>query len=211
MPGLERQDTDAVIAGSDTRRAMKRVVVVGTSCSGKTTLARQFSRVLDLPHVELDAIHWESEWQERPVDEVRRMAGEAAAGERWVMDGNYRSVRDIVWGRATTVVWLNYPFRVVLWRALSRTTRRVVTQEELFSGNRESFRKSFLSRDSIILWAITSHRRVRQEYRRILDDGEFPHLRVIELRRPAEAEALVAALGGVSAKDSAKSPKPGPS
>ena len=160
-------------------------------------LARQLSQSLRLPHVELDAIHWKPEWQERPVDEVRQTVGEAAAVERWVMDGNYSSVRDIVWGRATTVVWLNYPFRVVLWRALSRTTRRVITQEELFSGNREGFRQSFLSRDSIILWAIISYRRVRREYRRLLDGGDFPHLRVIELRGPSEAAALVAAIGEV--------------
>ena len=177
-------------------REMERVVVVGTSCSGKTTLARQLSRALGSAHVELDAIHWKPGWQERPVDEVRQMASEAAAGERWVMDGNYSAVRDIVWGRATTVVWLNYPFRVVLWRCLCRTIRRAMTREELFSGNRERFRQSFLSRDSIILWAITSHRRVRQDYRRILDGGDFPHLRVIELRGPSEAGALVAALGG---------------
>ena len=186
---------EMVMADADVNREMERVVVVGTSCSGKTTLARRLSRALGSSHVELDAIHWKPEWQERPVDEVRRMASEAAAGERWVMDGNYSAVRDIVWGRATTVVWLNYPFRVVLWRALSRTTRRVITQEELFSGNREGFRQSFLSRDSIILWAITSHRRVRQDYRRILDGGDFPHLRVIELRGPAEADALVVSLG----------------
>ena len=173
---------------------MERVVVVGTSCSGKTTLAQQLAGVLGSPHVELDAIHWMAGWRERPVDEVRWMASEAAAAERWVMDGNYSVMRDIVWGRATTIIWLNYPFRVVLWRALSRTTRRVLTQEELFSGNREGFRQSFLSRDSIILWAITSHRRVQREYRRILDGGDFPHLRVIELRGPAEAEALVASL-----------------
>ena len=122
------------------------------------------------------------------------MAGESAAGERWVMDGNYSAVRDIVWGRATAVVWLNYPFRVVLWRCLRRTITRAITREELFSGNRESFRMSFLSRDSIILWAITSHRRVRREYRRILNGAEFPHLRVIELRGSAEAEQLVATL-----------------
>lgn len=174
---------------------MQRVVVVGSSCSGKTTLARQLAGVLGAPHVELDGIHWMCGWRERPVEEVRRMAVEAAAADRWVMDGNYRAVRDVVWGRATAVVWLNYPFRVVLWRALSRTTRRVITQEELFSGNREGFRQSFLSRDSIILWAMTSYRRVRREYRRILDDGEYQHLRVIELRVPAEAEALVGALG----------------
>ena len=173
---------------------MERVVVVGTSCSGKTTLARQLAGVLGAPHVELDGIHWMSGWRERPVEEVRRMAVEAAAAERWVMDGNYSAVRDIVWGRATAVVWLNYSFRVVLWRALSRTTRRVITREELFSGNREGFRQSFLSRDSIILWAITSYGRVRREYRRILGDGDYPHLRVIELRGPREAEALIAAL-----------------
>ena len=84
---------------------------------------------------------------------------------------------------------------MVLWRALSRTTKRVITREELFSGNREGFRMSFLSRDSIILWAISSHRPLRRKYSRILYDGEFPHLRVIELRGPAEAEALVASLG----------------
>ncbi|MDE2958628.1 MAG: adenylate kinase [Chloroflexota bacterium] len=184
-----------VTVDQDTKRAMQRVVVVGTSCSGKTTLARLLSRVLGAPHVELDGIHWMPDWQLRPVDEVRRMVGEAASAERWVMDGNYSAVRDIVWGRATAVVWLNYPFRVVLWRALSRTTRRVITREELFSGNREGFRQSFLSRDSIILWAITSHGQIRRKYRRILDDGDFPHLRVIELRGPAEAEALVALLG----------------
>ena len=189
------RDADMVTVDQDTKRAMQRVVVVGTSCSGKTTLARLLSRVLGAPHVELDGIHWMPDWQLRPVDEVRRMVGEAASAERWVMDGNYSAVRDIVWGRATAVVWLNYPFRVVLWRALSRTTRRVITREELFSGNREGFRQSFLSRDSIILWAITSHGQIRRKYRRILDDGDFPHLRVIELRGPAEAEALVALLG----------------
>ena len=100
-------------------------------------------------------------------------------------------------------VWLNYPFRVVLWRCLCRTIRRAITREELFSGNRESFRKSFLSRDSIILWAVTSHRRVWREYRRIFDDGDFPHLRVIELREPAQARALLASLGRLSGAKSA--------
>lgn len=185
---------------------MERVIVVGTSCSGKTTLAKQLALALGAPHVELDGIHWMPGWQERPVEEMRQMAGEAAAAERWVMDGNYGAVRDIVWGRATTVVWLNYPFRVVLWRCLRRTIRRAITQEELFSGNRESFRKSFLSRESIILWAVTSHRRVRREYRRILDGGEFPHLRVVELRGPAEAEALVASLADPHGRGSTKNP-----
>ena len=123
------------------------------------------------------------------------MVKEVTAGDRWVVDGNYRAARDIVWGHATDLIWLNYPFRVVLWRALCRTTRRVICQEELFSGNRESFRQSFLSRESIILWAIASYRRLRREYRQILEDKEFAHLRVIELGYPTQAEALAASLG----------------
>jgi adenylate kinase family enzyme len=99
--------------------SMQRVVVVGTSCSGKTTLARQLSQMLGVPHIELDAVHWLPNWQPRPTDEFRRLVAEAVARESWVMDGNYSSTaRDIVWDRATTLIWLNYPFRVVFWRAL---------------------------------------------------------------------------------------------
>lgn len=201
-----QRDANTVTADRETGQAMERVVVVGTSCSGKTTLARQLSRVLGVPHVELDGIHWMPDWQLRPMDEVRRMVGEAAAAERWVIDGNYSAVRDIVWGRATAVVWLNYPFRVVLWRCLCRTIRRAITREELFSGNRESFRMSFLSRDSIILWVISSYRPLQRKYRRILDDGDFPHLREIELRGPAEAEALIASLADPHGRASTKNP-----
>ncbi len=123
-----------------------------------------------------------------------------------MIDGNYSRVRDIVWTRGTTIIWLNYPFRVVLWRALWRSVKRAATQEELFSGNRESFRKSFFSRESIILWVISSYRRRRQDYRRTLDNGDYPHLRVIELRNPAQAERLIASLGRMSNPESSNRP-----
>ena len=181
--------------GKDVHHAMDRVVVVGTSCAGKTTLARQLSLALGAPHIELDAIHWQPNWEARSAEEFRQLVGDAVAGERWVVDGNYSVSRDIVWSRATAIVWLNYPFRVVLWRALYRTTRRVISREEMWSGNRETIRQAFFSRDSIILWAISGYRRRRRKYRRLLDNRVFPHLQVIELRNPTEAEALAAWLG----------------
>ena len=158
---LMEQSSCIGMADGATGGAKERLIIIGTSCSGKTTLTRQLSRTLRAPCIELDAIHWKPAWQPRPTDEFRQMVSEVVAGERWVIDGNYSRVRDIVWARGTTIIWLNYPFRVVLWRALCRTVKRAATQEELFSGNRESFRKSFFSRESIILWVIYSYRRLR--------------------------------------------------
>ena len=133
---------------------MKRVVVIGSSCSGKTTLARRLAEALDCEHIELDALYWGPSWSEAPREAFRAAVEERLAGDRWVVDGNYSVVRDIVWSRATDAVWLNYPFPIVLGRALVRTLRRIVLREELFGGNRELFRKTFLSRESILWWVI---------------------------------------------------------
>ncbi|MDE2841397.1 MAG: AAA family ATPase, partial [Chloroflexota bacterium] len=73
------RQVSGMVVGGDVRRAMERVVVVGTSCSGKTTLARQLSRALGAPHIELDAIHWKPNWQSRPAEEFRQLVSEAVA------------------------------------------------------------------------------------------------------------------------------------
>lgn len=117
-----------------------RVAVVGTSCSGKTTFARRLSRALDVPHVELDALYWGPGWSPAPPEDFRASVRDAISAPAWVADGNYSAVRDLVWSRATAVVWLDLPLRVVFPRALGRTLRRAITREELFGGNRESLR-----------------------------------------------------------------------
>ena len=164
-----------------------RVVVIGTSCVGKTTFAQALARVLNFPHVELDSLHWQPNWIPRPPEEFRALTAQALAEDCWITDGNYGAVRDLVWSRATTIIWLNYSFPVVLWRALVRTIRRVLTQEELFSGNRESLRMAFLSRESILWWVITTFHRRRRQYRRLFDTATTPRLAYVEFRSPAEA------------------------
>ncbi|MFQ6027838.1 MAG: adenylate kinase [Dehalococcoidia bacterium] len=173
---------------------MTRIAIVGSSCSGKTTLARQVAESLIIPHIELDALHWLPHWTERPDEEFRGLVRQAVAGDSWVADGNYLVAQDLVWGRATMVIWLNYSFRVVFQRALSRTVRRVFGKEELFSGNRESFRQAFLSRESIIWWVLTTYRARNRRYRAIFERREFPHLEVIELRNPKAANELLVSL-----------------
>jgi len=145
-------------------------------------MARRLAEGLGLPHVELDALHWGPGWTLPPIEEFRQRTAEALAGEAWTVDGNYSRVRDIVWRRADTLVWLDYALPVVLWRVISRTVVRVARREELWSGNRESLRNSFLSRDSIILWALKTYRRRRREVPILLGQPEYSHLKVVHLR-----------------------------
>ncbi len=130
---------------------MRRIVVVGTTGSGKSALARQIAGRLAIPHVELDALHWGPNWTGADTAVLRERVTRATQGEDWIVDGNYSRVRDIVWPRADTVVWLDYSLPVILWRLARRTIGRIVTDEELWHENRESIRTTFFSRDSLFL------------------------------------------------------------
>lgn len=164
-----------------------RVAIVGTSGSGKTTLAQRLSQRLRVPHVELDAIHWGPSWTPASRDVFRERTAEALSGSSWVTDGNYSVVRDIVWGRADTVVWLDYAMPVILARVVWRTICRAFTREELWNENRERVRDAFFSRESIILWALSTYRRRRREYPILFAKPEHAHLAVVHLRSPRAA------------------------
>jgi adenylate kinase family enzyme len=166
---------------------MQRISVIGTTGSGKTTVARRTAEALGVPHIELDALHWEPDWEEAPLDIFRERVSDAIRGDGWVVDGNYGMVRDIVWDRADTVLWLDYPFLGTFLRLLWRTLRRMVTRERLWNDNRESL-NMMLSRDSILLWAITSHPRYRREYAQLMSDSEYSHIRFLRHKSLTETE-----------------------
>lgn len=180
----------------DTPRPGRRFAVVGITGSGKTTLARRIAEVLGIPHVELDALHWGPEWTEVPLEVFRQRTNWALAGESWVVDGNYSAVRDIVWSRADTVVWLDLPLPIVLVRLFRRTVQRIMTQEELWGvGNREHFRTQFLSRDSLFLWALQTYWRRRREYPRLFRRPEYAHLTLVRLRSPRQVRRWLEGVG----------------
>lgn len=173
---------------------LHRIVVVGTTGSGKTTLARQISERLGLPHVELDALFWRPNWTETPNDEFRAAVDRATSGDCWVVDGNYSRSRDIVWSRAETIVWLDYSLALIMWRLWWRVLRRGLRREELWNGNRERLWEHFVTRDSLFLWALTTYRRRRRDYPMLLTTAEYSHLSLVRLASPRQTEMWLAGL-----------------
>lgn len=155
--------------------------VVGNSGSGKSTLAKAIAARLGVPHVEMDALFHQPGWRELPAEEFRSVVAAAAAEPAWVIDGNYNAVREVIWERADTVVWLDLPRRVVMRQVTGRTLRRVVLRTELWNGNREPW-SNMLSLDpqrSIVAWAWTNHVKYHDRYLAATADVRWAHLRFV--------------------------------
>ncbi len=149
---------------------------------------------MSVPHVELDAIYHQPGWTELPEEDFRSRVDLATAPDRWVVDGNYSTVRELVWTKADTVVWFDLPLPVVLSRTIRRTLRRVVTRQELWNGNREPFSNlwSLDPEKSIIAWTATRHGTYRRRYVAAERDPRWSGLHFVRVRSQGEADAFLA-------------------
>lgn len=170
----------------------RRIAIYGPSGSGKSTLARELGAKLSLPVLELDAVfHAHPNWVDLDREEFREQVGAyLAEHDAWVIDGNYAHVRDLVLPLAETAIWLKLPFHTVYRRLAWRTVSRSFTHYELWNGNKETLRQTFLSRDSMLVWGITSWRRHQRTMHADLIAGR-PPARVYVLRRPGQVRYLL--------------------
>lgn len=179
-PKLSQRDPAITLAGC------KRIVIIGRTGSGKTTLARELAAALGVPHVELDSLYFGPNFSTVPLSVLRERTSAAIAGDRWVTDGNKSAVRDLVWPRADTIIWLDYSFVVSLWRlgrrALWRTS--VLRAQAAESGGKAELPKQYLSGAKGVLTALRSHMGQRREYPRLFAKPENQHLAVVRLRSP---------------------------
>lgn len=173
----------------------RRIMIHGATGSGKTTLSRRLGELLGIHVVELDAIRHDGGWDATPWEAFRaRLAAELEVHpEGWVTEGNYSRVADIPLATAQTIIWLHPPQRVSFLRVLRRTLYRVSSGKPFYKedGPVETFRQSFLSRQSILLWSLTHHRHVERSIRARLDSPH--HARVYEVRSPADLRAVIEA------------------
>jgi adenylate kinase family enzyme len=172
-----------------------RIAVIGTAGAGKTTLAHSIAARLNLPHIELDAINWQPGWRDldrHDRDEFVQRVTAAIQAEAWVVDGGYNSIRDILYRRATHLVWLDYERPVIMVRVIRRSLFRAILRTELWAGTGNRERWHHLLRPSHpIRWAWTTWRRRRRETAERLLKAEYAHLMVLRLRHPREARRAV--------------------
>jgi adenylate kinase family enzyme len=172
-----------------------RVVVIGTSGSGKTTFADRLAEAAGLARIDLDAINWQAGWipldKTEPGEFVRRVEAVAAA-PAWASCGNYSTVRDRLLRRATHVVWLDYPRTVIMRRVIGRSFRRALLKDELWpgTGNREEFRR-WLDKDHPIRWAWDTYHHRRDAYAATFDDPALADVEKHRLQHPREAQPLL--------------------
>jgi adenylate kinase family enzyme len=174
---------------------VQRISVVGNSGSGKTTVARQLAAALAVPHLELDAVFHQPGWQPLDTGLFRERVEAFTAGPSWVVDGNYGAVRDIVWARADTVVWLDGSRIRVMRQVIGRTLRRMATRAELWNGNKEPWSNLFRvnPQENIIAWAWTSHHKYRRRYEAAMADPANAHLTFVRLSTPRQTADLLRA------------------
>ena len=143
-----------------------------------------------VPHIEMDALFWKPNWQESANDEFFPKLESHLQAQRWVLDGNYSRTAHITWCRVDMVIWLDYGFGRRLYQSLSRTLNHIISKQELWVGtnNIETFRQSFFSRDSVVLYMIQNYRKIRQNYLYIMQAEQFAHIRFVRLTSPKAAK-----------------------
>ena len=168
---------------------MNRVAVVGPSGGGKTALGRWIEVEFGLPFTDLDDVFWRPGWQQAPEPAFRADVDRLTRQPRWVLAGNYSPVRDLVWPRADTLVWLDLPLPVVLWRTTLRVIRQARTQEPVCNGNRQDIRALVFGKDPLLAYTLRTNRRRRRDWPALLAAPEHAHLNVARLRSAAQVAA----------------------
>lgn len=173
-----------------------RIVVVGTTSSGKSTLAETLANKLNFDFIELDALYWEPNWTEASQEVFNQRVKDAIKAKKWIVAGNYHTVRHIVWPKAEAVIWLDYSLLRIFWQLTRRTFTRWWKQELLWGTNYENLwnHLKLWSDESLFHWLFKTYWRRKHEYPQLFELPEHKHLKLIHFKHPKETEQWLGTL-----------------
>jgi adenylate kinase family enzyme len=172
-----------------------RVLVMGSTGSGKSTFARQLAARIGAPHIEQDALNWDPGWtdlSQADPEKLRERVRAAIVAESWTTCGNYSAVRGLIIERATHLVWLDYERPIIMARVIRRSISRAIVNAELWpgTGNREDFRR-WLDKEHPIRWAWDTFKARRMSYEQMFADPANARLEMHRVRHPRQAAPLM--------------------
>jgi hypothetical protein len=169
-------------------KSMKRILVVGTSGSGKTAVAKTLSMRLDLPFVGTDDWYWGAGWRSISSEVVEEKVEKVVERDAWVMDGNFDVSHELLWPRADCIVWLDYPLTTILARVAKRNLRWWIIREPVWNGNMMNLRRAFSGiRHSLLSYS--AKRKLYPDWLAQLSTGK-----TVRLRNQVETDAWVESL-----------------
>jgi adenylate kinase family enzyme len=166
---------------------MNKIIVIGTTGSGKSTIAKKLSDKLNVPHIQLDLLFWRPNWRQSTDEEFFLKIENAIAQPQWILDGNYGKANHLTWKEADTVIWIDFPFWLTFYQNLKRSLARAIIRKELWegTGNRESFSRMF-SKDSILIWLFKTYSSNISRYQARMLAPEYKHINFYRLRSRKE-------------------------
>lgn len=179
----------------DEKISMKRILIIGSSGAGKTTLAIELGHRLHLPVIHLDRHHWRPNWTAAPTEEWRTRVAELVRQDTWVMDGNFGGSLDIRLPACDTVILLDFPRYICVWRILRRWLKwHGRTRPDLAADCPERWNGEFLR----WVWNFPHQTRPRL-LEKIENYGSGK--RIIVLRNPGDTRRFLAGPGLSSAEE----------
>lgn len=166
---------------------MRRIVIIGNSGGGKSTLARRLGEKLGVPVIHLDVLFWKPGWVKSDDSEFETRVRHALEADAWVCDGNFTGSQPLRMARADTVVWIDQPPLLCLWRAIRRVViYRREPRPDMAEGCREHLDLAFYA------FILTFNRKVRPRIEAAIAK-HAGHARVVRLRSDREIARFLAA------------------
>lgn len=168
-----------------------KILIIGTTGSGKSTLASKISEKLNVKHIEQDNFFWQPNWQITPKEEFVSKVTDEIKNDSWVTCGNHGAVRELLANKANIIIWLDYPFHVILYRILKRTFRRIVFKKKCCNGNTETFKQTFFSKNSILLWVFKTYKKRKVNYAKLFNELSSSNKKLLRFKKAKEADEFL--------------------